>query len=173
MEEQSKCETSINSNATLNISRRDLVKLFDRISYLGDGLHSIENDPATLAARLPEMTMEIDRLRNLFDALFGEQIKGVVGAEQVRAELSEERRLVCPTPGQVRLAMSEPTRVQMRSIMDAIRQISREIQGSAPKEEVWARVRENDITRESFEEILIWLRRSGALIESEGTLKLI
>ena len=173
MEEQSKCETSINSNAILNVSRRDLVKLFDRISYLSEGLHSIEKDPATLQAKLPELAMEIDRLSNLFDTIFGEHIKTVVGSEQVRAELSEERWLACPTPGQVRLGMSEPTKEQMLSIMDAIKQISREIQGPAPKETVWARVREIGITRESFEEILMRLRRSGALIESEGTLKLV
>jgi len=173
MEEQSKCEVSINSIAILNISRRDLVKLFDRISYLKEGIHGIEKSPATLQAKLPEMVMEIDRLSSLFDTLFGEQIKGVVGAEQVRAELSEERRIVCPTPGQIRLGMSEPTKEQLLSIMDAIKQISREVQGPAPMEAVWARVREDGITKESFEEILIWLRRSSGLIESEGTLRLI
>ncbi|MGA9099720.1 MAG: hypothetical protein WB392_12410 [Methanotrichaceae archaeon] len=173
MEEQSKCEISINSNASLDVSRRDLVKLFDRISYLKDGLHSIEKDQATLQAKLPEMTREIDRLNILFEALFGEQIRGIVGAELVRAELTEERRLVCPTPGQIRLGMSEPTKEQMFSIMDAIKQISREIQGPAPKEAVWARVQEIGITKESFEEILMRLRRSGALIEVEGTLKLV
>lgn len=107
MAEQSKCEISINSNVSLNVSRRDLVKLFDRISYLKDSLSGIEKDPTTLQSKLPELAIEIDRLSNLFDALFGEHIKGVVGADLVRAQLSEERRLVCPTPGQVRLGMSE------------------------------------------------------------------
>lgn len=173
MEEQSKCNISINSNANLNVSRRDLVKLFDRISYLKDGLSSIEKDQAALQEKLPEMVMEIDRLSNLFDALFGGEIKGVVGEEQVRAELSEERRLACPTPGQVRLAMSQPKREQMLSIMDAIKQISREGQGPATKEAVLARVREDGIAKDTFEEILTYLRGSGALVESEGMLKLV
>ncbi len=173
MEVQSKCETSINGNVSLSVSRRDLVKLFDRISYLSESLHGIEKDPATLQARLPEMAMEIDRLSKLFDTLFGDQIRRVVGADQVRAELAEERRLVCPTPGQVRLGMSEPTREQMLSIMDAIKQVSVETRKPASKEAVWARAAEIGITKDSFEEILMRLRRSGALIESEGALKLI
>lgn len=173
MEEQSKCEISINSISNLNVSRRDLVKLFDRISYLKDGLQGVERDEATLRAKLPEMLMEIDRLSNLFDTLFGEQNKGVVGAEQIRAEMMEERRLACPTPGQIRLAMNEPTKEQMLSIMDAIKRISREVHGPAPKDAVWARAREDGITEDKFEEILVWLRRSGALIESKGTLKLV
>ncbi len=173
MEEQSRCEVSINSKALLEVSRRDLVRLFDRISYLKDGLQSIEKDQAGLQAKLPEMLMEIDRLGILFNNIFGEEIKGVVGAEQVSAEQMEERRLACPTPSQIRLAMSEPKREQMLSVMDTIRQVSMEVQGPAPKEAVWARAREDDITEDSFEEILAYLRRSGALIESEGNLKLI
>jgi hypothetical protein len=36
-----------------------------------------------------------------------------------------------------------------------------------------SRAKDIGITRESFEEILARLRRAGALIESEGTIKLI
>lgn len=172
MEEQSKCEISINSVASLNLSRRDLVRMLDRISYLDDSLKSLQKDQADLQTRISEMEAEASRLRVLFDTLFGEQLKGVVGAEQVRAELSEERRCACPTPGQITL-MTEPDREQMLSIIDAIRRVSEERQGPAPKDEVSARAREIGIKRDGFEDILERLKRSGALIEYEGRLKLI
>lgn len=172
MEERSKCEIGINSVVSLNLSRRDLVRMLDRISYLDDSLKSLQKDQTDLQSRLVEIAMEADRLMSLFDTLFGEQLKGVVGAEQVRAELSEERRHTCPTPGQITL-MTEPDREQMLSIMDAIRRVSEEYKGAAPKEAVLARAKEIGITRDGFEDILIRLRKAGALIEYEGRLKLI
>ncbi len=173
MEEQSNCEVSINSFANLNVSRRDLVKLRDRISYLDDRLRGIQKDEAVRQIELSEMVTEIDRLKALFYSIFGEQIKGVIGAEEVSAELSKERVMACPTPGQITLGMSEPTREQMLSIMDVIKRISEETGEPAPKEVVQARAAAIGITRNSFEEILARLRRAAALVESEGTLRLI
>jgi hypothetical protein len=43
-EESSKCEININSIASLKVSRRDLVKFRDRISYLDANLKGLEKD---------------------------------------------------------------------------------------------------------------------------------
>jgi regulator of replication initiation timing len=174
MEERMECESGINSIASLNLSRRDLVKMLDRISYLDDGLKSLQKDGTDMRRRLSEMIKEADSLRVLFDNLFGEQLKGVVGVEQYREELSRERGApACPTPGQITLGMTEPTREQMLSIIDAIRRVSEECRGSAPKDIVRARAESIGISRNDFEEILMRLVRAGALIESEGRIKLI
>jgi regulator of replication initiation timing len=176
MEEHMECEAGINSIASLDISRRDLVKMLDRISYLDDGLKSLQKDQRDMRRRLSEMVKEADSLRVLFDDLFGEQLKGIVGLEQYKEELYRERERstpVCPTPGQITLGMTEPTREQLLSIIDAIRRVSEEYQGSAPKEIVRARAESIGISRDHFEKILMRLQQASALIESEGKIKLI
>jgi hypothetical protein len=174
MEERMECESGINSIASLNLSRRDLVKMLDRICYLDDGLKSLQKEETDVQRRLSEMVTESNSLRNLFNDLFGEQLRGVVGLEQYREELSRERGApACPTPGQITLGMTEPTREQMLSIMDAIRRVSEEFGGSAPGDIVRARAESIGISMDDFEEILMRLVRAGALIESEGRIKLI
>jgi hypothetical protein len=174
MEEHTECEVNINSIASLDISRRDLVKMLDRISYLDEGLKRLHKDGTDAQSRLSEMADEADSLRNLFDALFGEHLRGVVGLEQYRAELSHERAApTCPTPGQITLGMKEPTREQMLSVIDAIRRVSEEYQGWAPSEIVQARTDAIGISRDHLDEIMQRLRRAGALLESEGRIKLI
>jgi hypothetical protein len=171
--EKSRCEISINSTASLNIPRRDLVKMGDRIDYLDSSLKRQQKAQADLQRSISEAKEEIERLRQLFSYLFGEQIRGLAGTEDVQAELSIERKQVATTPEQITLAISEATREQTLSILDAIKKVREESQGSAPRSEVQARAKAIGIEDEEFEDILRRLRRAGALVESEGMLRLI
>jgi hypothetical protein len=173
-EEPSKCEININSIASLNVSRRDLVKFHDRISYLDANLKSLERDHLQMQKSLAEMTREVERLRLLFQSVFGEAISGVVGAEEVVAENFRERSEAARTPEQITLGMSEVTREHIQSVLDAIKREKEDSQGhQASREAVLARAKAIGIKEEDFEDILRRLRRAGALVESEGNLKLI
>ncbi|MCX6669343.1 MAG: hypothetical protein NTV25_06000 [Methanothrix sp.] len=172
-EEPSKCEININSIVSLKVSRRDLVKLRDRISYLDANLKGLERDHSEMQRSLSEMTKEVERLKQLFQSLFGEEIRGVVGAEEVQAEHFRERSQAARTPEQITLGMSEVTREQIQSVLDAIKREKEESQGHASREAVLARAKAIGIKEEDFEDILRRLRRAGALVESEGTLRLI
>jgi DNA replicative helicase MCM subunit Mcm2 (Cdc46/Mcm family) len=143
-EEKSRCEININSTASLNVSRRDLVKLGDRIDYLDSNLKHLQRAQA-----------DLQRM------------------EDVQAELAIERSRAARTPEQITLAMSEATREKELSILDAIKKVKEESQGSAPRAEVQARAKAIGIDEEEFEDILRRLRRAGALVESEGMLRLI
>lgn len=171
-EEPTICETSINSIATLEVSRRDLVKLRDRIDYLDSSIRALEDEQAAQQKRLAEISKDAAGLKLLFETLFGDQIRGI-GETSVKAELSEEPLLAAHTPDQITLGISEVTREQILSIMDAIKRVSEESGGPASKEVVLSRAEAIGITKGDFEEILARLRRDGALIESEGTIKLI
>jgi hypothetical protein len=166
------CETSINSVARLDVSRRDLIKLRDLIDYQEASIRILEVDQSDLKERLVEIAKEAARLKSLFTSLFGDQIRGIDEAN-ARAEMTGEHPKTAHSPDQITLGMSEITREQMLSIMDAIKKVSEESGGHASKEVVLSRAKDIGITRESFEDILARLRRAGALIESEGTIKLI
>ncbi len=172
-EEPSKCEININSIASLKVSRRDLVKFHDRMSYLDANLKGLEKDSLEMQKRLSEVTREVERLKQLFQAVFGEAILGVLGAEDVHAELFRERSEAARTPEQITLGMSEVTREQIQSVLDAIKRVNEESQGHATREAVLARAESIGIKEEDFEDILHRLKRAGALVESEGTLRLV
>ncbi len=172
-EEPSKCEININSIANLKVSRRDLVKIHDRISYLDANLRGLEKDHLEMQKSLSEMMREVDRLKQLFQAAFGGEILGVVGAEEVQAELFQERSEAARTPEQITLGVSEVTREQIQSVLDAIKRVKEESQGHSSREAVLARVKAIGIKEEDFEDILRRLRRAGALVESEGNLRLV
>ncbi len=172
-EEPSKCEININSIATLKVSRRDLVKFHDRISYLDANLKGLENDHLEMQKSLSEMTKEVERLKQLFKSVLSEAILGVIGAEEVRDELFLERSEAAKTSEQITLGISEVTREQIQSVMDVIGRVKMESQGQVSREAVLARVKAIGIKEEDFDDILHRLRRSGALIESEGVLRLV
>jgi hypothetical protein len=172
-EESSKCEININSIASLKVSRRDLVKFRDRISYLDANLKGLEKDHLEMQKSLSEMTSEVERLKQLFQSAFGAEILGVAGVEDVQAELFLERSEAARTPEQITLGMSEVTREQIQSVLDAIKRMKEESQGHVSKEAVLARVKAIGIEEEDFQDILQRLKRAGALVESEGTLRLI
>lgn len=172
-EEPSKCEIGINSMASLSVSRRDLVRLHDRLNYLASSLRSLQEDQLGVQKRIAEMTREVEMTKQLFVSLFGEQIRALVGREEVSSELCFERRKAARTPEQITLAMSEVEREQILSLMDAIKRVEAESQGAAPKDEILSRARSIGIQEDDFEDILRRLVRAGALVESEGTLRLI
>jgi DNA replicative helicase MCM subunit Mcm2 (Cdc46/Mcm family) len=97
----------------------------------------------------------------------------VAGVEDVQAELFLERSEAARTPEQITLGMSEVTREQIQSVLDAIKRMKEESQGHVSKEAVLARVKAIGIEEEDFQDILQRLKRAGALVESEGTLRLI
>lgn len=184
-EEPSKCETSINSIVRLDVSRRDLIKLRDRIDFLDSSIRALDEEQAALQKRLAEISRDAAMLKSQFETLFEDGIRGIdealVKAKPVEpkpvepagpAEPFEERPMM-HTPEQITLGISEVTREQVLSIMDAIKKVSEEAGGPASKEAVLSRAEEIGIKRGVFEEILARLRRAGALIESEGTIKLI
>jgi len=170
--ELEKCEVSINSIVSLDISRRELVRFNDRINYLEANLSTLIEEEKSIQKRITDTIKEIKRLRALFDESFGEHIKGVIDTDEVKAELMQER-FRAEIPIQMTLGINEVTREQILSVMDVIRRISGESHGRAPMEHVKAKVKEIGISEEDFEDILGWLRRAGALDELNGTLRLI
>lgn len=160
----------------LDVSGRDLVRLRDLIDYLEASIRILGADRSDTgrSERIADISRESARLKSLFNDLFGDQIQGLEKAT-AGAEISVERTetVHAHTPEQVTLGMSEVTREQMLSVMDAIKKVSEEAGGHASKEAVLARAEEIGIGREGFEEILARLRRDGALVESEGTIRLV
>ncbi len=120
---------------------------------------------------MSEAAHETERLKALFESLLGEHIRGVAMAE-VAAESPEERLRTERVP-QITLGISEVTREHIQSVMDAIKRVSDECQGPAPRGVVEARAAAIGISGDDFDDILARLRRAGALIESGGTIKLI
>jgi hypothetical protein len=171
-EEPTICETGINSLVRLEVPRRDLVKLRDLIDYLEASIRTLEVGQSDLEEKFVEIAKESARLKSLFNLLFGDQISGIKPAE-AGEEMSDERLGSVHTPNQITLGISEVTREQMLSVMDAIKRVSEESGGHAPKDVVLSRVLDIGITREEFEEILARLRKAGALVESEGAIKLV
>lgn len=165
---------SINSIASLNVCRRDLVRLRDRINYLDSSLRDLETNQIAAQKTISMAMRDVDRLKSLFGSLFEKDIQAIKDEAQVRSELTQEEALLDKLESeQITLGISEMTRVQIVSVMDAIRMISEEIQGPAPNEMVMERADNIGIDRKKFGEILGWLRKSGALVESGGLLRLV
>ncbi len=169
-----RCAISINSIACLNVSRRNLVRLRDRIDNLESGLKNLESSQIEAQKTISGAVKDIKRLKSLFDSLFEGDIPVIRDEGLVRSEMSREEALLDKVDSeQITLGISEMTRVQIMSIMDAIRIVSEEVQGPAQKEMVRKRAEEIGVGKEKFGEILGWLRKAEALVESEGLLRLV
>ncbi|MCJ7444030.1 MAG: hypothetical protein MUO26_05800 [Methanotrichaceae archaeon] len=166
-------ETSINSLVCIEISKRDLIRLKDRINYLNAGMLNLESEQRALQKRFFELIREIEVLKAFFDASFGEHIKSLLDAEETKTEQKDETYRAQRAPNRITLGINEITREKILTIMDVIKRISDESQGSASKELVQSRVEEIGISGEDFEDVLSRLRRAGALRESDGKLQLI
>jgi hypothetical protein len=168
------CDVSINSIACLNVSRRCLVRLRDRIDKLDNSLKDLESSQRGVQEAVSGAVKDVVRLKSLFESLFERDISAIRDEGSIRSEMSREETLLDKIESeQITLAISEMTRVQIMSIMDAIRIVSEEVRGPAPKEMVMERAREIGIDREKFDEILSWLRKAEALVESGGLLRLV
>jgi septal ring factor EnvC (AmiA/AmiB activator) len=75
VEEPTICEASINSIARPEVSRRDLVKLRDRIDSLDSSLRAMEEEQAAQQKRLAEVSRSAAALKSIFETLFGDQIR--------------------------------------------------------------------------------------------------
>jgi vacuolar-type H+-ATPase subunit D/Vma8 len=166
-------ETSMKSLACIEISKRDLIRLRDRINNLDAGMLNLEGEQRALQKRFFELIREIEVLKAFFDASFGEHIRSSLDAEETQTEKKDETYQAQKAPNHITLGINEITREKILTIMDVIKHISDESQGSASKELVQSRVEEIGISGEDFEEVLSRLRRAGALRESDGKLQLI
>jgi chromosome segregation ATPase len=168
------CDVSVNSIACLNVSRRCLVRLRDRIEKLDSSLKDLESSQRDVQEAVSEAVKDVVRLKSLFESLFERDISAIKDEGSVRSELSREEALLDKIESdQITLGISEMTRVQIMSVMDAIRIVSEEVHGPAPKEIVMGRAKKIGIDREKFDEILRWLRKAEALVESGGLLRLV
>jgi hypothetical protein len=168
------CALSINSIACLNVSRRDLIRLRDRIDNLDSSLKNLESSQIEAQKTILRAVKDVRRLKSLFRSLFEGDILAIRDEELVRSEMSREEALLDKIESeQITLGISEMTKAQMLSIMDAIRIVSEEVHGPAPKEIVMERAEEIGVDREKFGEILVWLRKAEALAKSEGLLRLV
>jgi hypothetical protein len=165
-EEPSRDDESFSSPARLEVSRRDLVRLGDRLDNLQASIKTLEKDQMLLQKRISELMTRAEEAKEMYAALFAEHLRAVVmKAEPVPATVR--------SPEQITLGISEVTRERILSVLDAIRRVSEESQGPAPKDIVEARAGAIGIGEEDLAEALGWLRRAGALRESEGKLELI
>jgi len=165
-EEPNRRDESISSPARLEVSRRDLVRLGDRLDNLQASIKILEKDQMLLQKRISELRARAEEAKEMYVALFAERRRAVeMKAEPVPATVR--------SPEQITLGISEVTRERILSVMDAIRRVSEESQGSAPKDLVRARAGAIGISEEDLAEALGWLRRAGALREAEGKLELI
>jgi hypothetical protein len=121
-EEPTIYETSMNSTARLDVSRRDLITLRDRIDSLDSSLIAMEEAQAAQQRRLAEVSRSAAALKSIFETLFGDQIRGIEEA-YAKAEPFEECPRAVHTPGQITLGISEVTREQVLSVMDAIKRV--------------------------------------------------
>jgi vacuolar-type H+-ATPase subunit D/Vma8 len=172
MDDQNECETSINSRTNIEISKRDLIRLRDRIDYLDVSMQSLEKEQMALKMRISELIRDIEVLRASFDSSFSEYIQDL-GAEDTRIEQEEDTFRAKKGASYITLGMSEITREKILTTMDVIKRACEESQGSASKDLILSRVKEIGISGDDFEDILSRLRRAGALKESDGELILI
>ena len=169
-----RCAISINSIACLNVCRRDLFRLRDRIDRLDSSLMDLESSQIEVQKTISRAVKDVKRLKSHFKSLFEGDISAIRDEELVRSELSSEEALLDKIESeQITLGISEMTKAQVLSIMDAIRIVSEEVHGPAPKETVMEMAEEIGVSKEKFGEILGWLRKAEALVESEGLLRLV
>jgi vacuolar-type H+-ATPase subunit D/Vma8 len=165
--------TSINGLASIKISRRDLIRLRDRIDYLDANMQTLEGEQIALKKRISELIRDIEELKASFDSAFGEHIPNFPGAEYERIEQKEDAFRAKKGASYITLGMNEITREKIVTTMDVIKRACEEGQGSASKDLIRSRVKEIGISADDFEDILARLRRSGALKENDGELLLI
>jgi hypothetical protein len=148
------------------VSWQDLARLSDRLDNLQESTMILEKDQMLLQKRISELRARAEEAKELYTTLFAEHLRGVeMKAEPVPATVR--------SPEQITLGISEVTRERILSVLDAIRRVSEESQGPAPKDLVKARAGAIGISEEDLAEALGWLRRAGALRESEGKLELL
>jgi hypothetical protein len=165
-EEMNRYDESTSSPARLEVSREDLARLGDRLDNLKASIMILEKDQMLLQKRISELRTLAEAAKEMYTVLFAEHLRAaVVKAEPVPATVR--------SPEQITLGISEVTRERILSVLDAIRRVSEESQGLAPKDIVEARADAIGIAKEDLAEVLGWLRRAGALREHEGKLELI
>jgi hypothetical protein len=167
-EEQSRSEESISSPVRPEVSREDLSRLGDRLDSLQESIMTLEKDQLILQKRISELMALVYAAKELYNALFAEHLRGA----GMRAEPSPAHRTV-RSQEQITLGISEVTRERILSVLDAIRRVSEERQGPAPKDIVEARAKAIGISEGDLAEALGWLRRAGALREAGGKLELV
>ena len=175
-EHDSQCAGNINSLADIRVSRRDLVRLRDHLSYLQNGLKVMETDTSDIQKRIYKLSRDADRLGTLFDSLFWDQISSVIGGGTTISSpcLSAEEKLLDALDSElITLAPDRPTRKQMLSTIDIIRRVEEKFDGIAPREEVLAQTGEIHISPDKLDQILNKLKKAGALAESEDAVRLI
>ncbi|GEM_PF-2322747 len=174
--QDNRCAGNINSLADIRISRRDLVRLHDHLSYLQNGLKEMGTDISDIQKRIYKLSRDADRLGTLFDSLFGDQISSVIGGGTIISSpcLSAEEKLLDAMDSElITLGPDRQTWKQMLSTIDIIRRVEEEFGGIAPREEVLAQTAEIHISSDKLDQILNTLKKSGALAESEDAVRLI
>jgi chromosome segregation ATPase len=157
------------SPGRLEVHRQELTRLGDRLDDLQESIMILEKEQMLLQKRISELRAMAEAAKEMYAALFAEQPQG---REEIKAEPAQPHTTVRSTE-QITLGISEVTRERILSVLDAIRRVSEESQGPAPKDLVRARAGASGIGEEDLDEALGWLRRAGALRESEGRLELI
>jgi hypothetical protein len=166
-EERNRIDQSYGSLARLEVSRRELSRLSDRLDSLQESIMSLERDQMLLQERISELKGLIEAAKEMYTALFAAQLR-----EGGTEPLPAPEHTVVRVPEQITLGITEVTRERILSVLDAIRRVSEE-GGPIPKHIVESRAEAIGISKEDLAEVLGWLRRAGALRESEGKLELI
>jgi len=167
-EERNRSDEGFGSPARLEVSRRDLSRLGDRLENLQESIVSLERDQMLLQERISELRGLIEAAKEMYTVLFAAQLRAVETKPQPAPAHATGR-----VPEQITLGITEVTRERILSVLDAIRRVSEEREGPAPKDIVESRAEAIGISKEDLAEVLGWLRRAGALRESEGRLELI
>jgi hypothetical protein len=167
-EERNRSEDSYGSLARVEVSRSDLSGLGDRLDSLQESIMMLEREQVLQQERISKLRGLIEAAKEMYTALFAAQLRSAGTEPQPAPE-----HTIVRVPEQITLGITEVTRERILSILDAIRRVSEDRGGPIPKHIVESRAEAIGISKEDLAEVLGWLRRAGALRESEEWLELI
>lgn len=167
-----KSDESKESTICVNMSARDLARLREQMANMERGLQDLESRQVALLKEISSMIANFDRISVQFESVMAAHSQAVLGVGGLN-EVQEKRLLEALSSDLITLGPDVPTREQIRTILEIMRQVSDENQGYVPKEVVITKAKELKITGARLEDILHRLTRAGALTEPEkGVFKL-
>jgi hypothetical protein len=154
------------STICVNMSSRDLARLREQMGSIEKSLQDLEGRQVALLKDISGLISGFDRLSVQFESMISARNEAVLGVGGLN-EVQEKRLFEALTSDVITLGPDLPTREQIRTILEMMRQISDENDGYVPKEAIITRARDMKITTAKLEDILHRLTRAGALTEAK------
>jgi len=154
------------STICVNMSAGDLARIRDQMANMERGLQDLESRQVALLKEISSLIAGFDRISAQFESMIAAHSQAAAGVGGLN-KVQEKRLLEALSSDLITLGPDEPTKEQIRTILEIMRQVSDENQGYVPREVVINRAKDLKITGAKLEDILHRLTRAGALTETE------